>query len=140
MTAQESGPSFLDTSMIIRYLTVDIPELFERAVRIIDAPDRLLLTHGTLTESAFVLTKIYELPRDAAVDALVMFVQRQNVQVYELDKGLVIQALLLCRPSGRVSFADAMLWAVACSASSRSVVFSFDRRVPTIGIQVGDTR
>lgn len=41
----------------------------------------------------------------------------------------------MCRPSGRVSFGDAMVWAAARSAGVE-VVYTFDRRFPSVGIEV----
>ncbi len=55
------------------------------------------------------LTKNYDVFRQAVVDEFIKLVERANVRLYGLDKGVVVQGLQLCRPSGRVSFADAML-------------------------------
>ena len=52
-------------------------------------------------------------PRAEVVSALV---RRRNIGVHGLDKDNVIQGLLVCAPSARVSFADAMLSAMARSA------------------------
>jgi len=78
---------------------------------------------------------VYQVPRDVVVDHLVAFIQKRNITLFALDKGMVIQALLLSRSSGRVSFADAMVWAAARSSGGR-VVYSFDERFPTDGVEV----
>ena len=70
----------------------------------------------------------------ASSDSLIDFLQKRNVAVSGLDKGTVIQALMLARPSKRVSFADAMVWAAARSADAP--VYSLDERFPTDRIQV----
>ncbi|HUG16937.1 MAG TPA: PIN domain-containing protein [Thermomicrobiales bacterium] len=127
--------SFLDSSMIVRYLVGDNPVQSARARSIVETGDRLAITPGTVTEVGYVLSRIYEIVRDEIVDQLVALLQRENIIVHELDTGLVVSALLLCRPSGRVSFADAMLWAAARSAGSGSVVYTFDRRFPSTGIE-----
>jgi predicted nucleic-acid-binding protein len=88
-----------------------------------------------LAESAYVLTNVYRVPRSAVVESLIALVQKANLAVHGLDKGLVLQALLMCKPSGRVSFADAMLWAVARSASAEAV-YSFDERFPEDGVDL----
>ena len=119
----------LDTSVVVRYLTGDPPELAEQAAKIIDQEDDLLVTDVVLTETAYVLTSVYQVPRQVAVDHLIAFLQKENISSFALDKSSVLHALLLCRPSGRVSFADAMVWAAARSASNR-VVYSFDERFP----------
>lgn len=46
----------------------------------------------------------------------------------------MIEALLLCRPSGRTAFADALLWAEA--RASRAALYSFDERFPETGIDL----
>ena len=126
---------FLDTSVVVRYLTGDPPEMAEQAAGIIDEVDDLQITDVALAETAYVLTSVYHVPRDVAIDHLVALLQKENISSYALDKGLALQALLLCRPSGRVSFADAMVWAAARSAGSR-VVYSLDKRFPSNGLEV----
>ena len=127
---------FLDTSVVVRYLTGDPPEMAEQAARIIDGDADLQVTDVVLAETAYVLTSVYQIPRDVVVDHLIDFIQKHNVTPFGLDKGTVIQGLLLCRPSGRVSFADAMVWAAARSAGDRTTVYSFDDRFPTDGVEV----
>ena len=126
---------FLDTSMVVRYLTGDTPDLAERAARVIDGEEGLLVTDVVLAETAYVLTSVYRIPRSAVVDHLIAFLQKQNVSPFALDKGTVLQALLLCKPSGRVSFADAIVWAAARSSESK-VVYSLDERFPEDGVEV----
>ena len=126
---------FLDTSVIVRYLTDDPPELAEQAANIVDRGDDLLLTDVVIAETAYVLTSVYRVPRDVVVDHLISFLQKRNISVFGLDKGLVLQGLLLCWPSGRVSFADAMVWAAARSAGT-NVVYSLDERFPGDGVAV----
>lgn len=125
----------LDTSMVVRYLTGDPPELAEKAARIIDSEEELLLTGVVIAETAYVLTTVYETPRTETVDALIAFVQKQNIRPWEFDKAVVLRALLLCRPSNRVSFADAMVWAAASSTGSGGV-YSLDARFPDEGLSV----
>jgi predicted nucleic acid-binding protein len=125
----------LDTSVIVRYLTGDPPRQAARASRIIDREPALVVTDVVLAETAFVLNSVYGVPRRAVVDGLVELLQRRNLAAFRLDKGAVIQGLLLCRPSNRVSFADAMGWAAARSAGAETV-YSFDERFPSGGIVV----
>ena len=125
---------FLDTSMLVRYLTGDPPQLAEQAARVIDGED-LKVTDVVLAETAYVLTSVYRVPRDVVVDHLITFLQKRNISPFALDKGFVLQSLLLCRPSGRTSFADALIWAAARSAGSK-VIYSLDERFPTDGLEV----
>ena len=126
---------FLDTSMVVRYLTGDPPNMAEQAARVIDGEEGLQITDVVLAETAYVLTSVYRISRSVAVDHLVAFLQKQNISTFVLDKGLVLQALLLCKPSGRMSFADAMLWAAARSSETK-VVYSLDERFPQDGLEV----
>ncbi len=126
---------FLDTSMVVRYLTGEPPALAERAAQIIDGEDDLKVTDVVLAETAYVLTSVYQVPRHVVVDHLIAFIQKKNVSAFALDKGLVLQALLVCRPSGRISFADAMVWAATRSAGNKTV-YSLDERFPADGLEV----
>ncbi|MGM0365694.1 MAG: PIN domain-containing protein [Actinomycetota bacterium] len=126
---------FIDTSMIVRYLTGDPPQLAEQAAEIIDSEKSLEISGVVLAETAYVLISVYEVPREQVVDNLVTLIQKKNISVFCLKKALVLQALLFCRPSGRVSFADAILWAAARSAGS-SIIYSLDERFPSDGIEI----
>jgi predicted nucleic acid-binding protein len=125
----------LDTNVAIRYLTGDPPTMAEQATAIIEGAVVLYLTDAMIAETAYVLTRTYGLPRETVVDSLLALVRRRNLTPLNLDKGIVIQALLLCRPPGRVSFADVMIWAAARS-SAIGTVYTFDRRFPSDGISV----
>ena len=57
------------------------------------------------------------------VDGLIALLRKANIDTFRLDKDLVLEALLLCRPLGRVSFADALVWAVARSEADASCLF-----------------
>jgi predicted nucleic acid-binding protein len=127
--------AFVDTSVLVRYLTGDPPEMLATAERIIDGPQRFLLTGVALAETAYVLTSFYQVPRTVVVDSLVTLLRKRNVSTYGLDQGLAIRALLLCRPSKRVSFADALVWAAARSAGA-DAVYTFDERFPEEGIEL----
>ena len=128
-------PDFLDTSVIVRYLTDDPAEMAEQATSLIETKAELYVTETALNETAHVLRRVYGLAREEVVDLLVALLQRSNITFHSLDKPIVIAALLLCRPSGRVSFGDALIWAVA-RVHSPSTVYSFDRRFPSEGIEV----
>jgi predicted nucleic-acid-binding protein len=126
---------FLDTNVILRYLTRDHDDMAIRATRTMEREGPLYLTDVVIVEAAYVMTTVYRFPREDIVDGLMAIVQRSNIAMLGLDKATVLDALLLCRPSGRVSFADAMIWAAARSTGS-ALVYSFDARFPTTGIQV----
>ena len=126
---------FLDTSMLVRYLTGDPPDLAEQAAQVIDGAEGLQVTDVVLAETAYVLTSVYRISRGVVADHFIALLQKENVAPFALDKGTVLQALLLCKPTGRVSFADAMIWAAARSSGTR-VVYTLDERFPGDGVEV----
>jgi predicted nucleic acid-binding protein len=126
---------FLDTSVVLRYLLAEHPVLSARAAAIIDSDTELFLTDGTIAEVTHVLTKVYGIPRSDVLDTLLDLIQRHNIRIYAKEKDLVVQALEMCRPSGRVSFADALLWASARSAGA-TVIYTFDERFPADGLSL----
>ncbi len=128
-------PAFLDASVLLQYLTDDPPAIAERAARLIESEADLEITETALIETAYVLLRTYGLARADIIDVLIDLLQRENVTVHQLEKRLVITALLLCRPSGRVSFDDALIWAAARQAGA-SPVYTFDRRFPADGLDV----
>ena len=127
--------NFLDTNLVVRYLTNDQPEMARRAARLIDSSQVLQITDVVIAETGFVLTSVYKIGREAVIDSLLAFLQKSNVAIYGLDKDAVLHALILCGPSKRVSFADAMLWAAAHSAGG-SAVYTLDDRFPADGIDI----
>jgi predicted nucleic acid-binding protein len=127
--------AIVDTSVVVRYLTGDPPAMATRAARILDSEATAAVTDVVIAETAFVLSSVYGVPRSAIVDSLVAFIQKRNLAILGLPKTAVIQGLLLCRPSNRISFADAMVWAAARS-SRAATVYSFDERFPEEGVMV----
>jgi predicted nucleic acid-binding protein len=125
----------LDTSMVVRYLTGDPHDLSERASQVIDLEEGLQVSNVVLAETAYVLTSVYKIPREAVVDHLILFLQKRNIHPFALRKDDLLQALLLCRPSGRISFADALVWAAARSTEEK-VIYSLDERFPRDGVEV----
>lgn len=130
------GPPFLDSSVVVRYLTDDPPEMAARAAEVIDSSVELVLSEVVLVESAYVLESVYEVPRAELVDALMSLVQRRNIRLLNLSKPLALEALQMCRDSRRHSFSDAVVWAEGVE-SGTTRIFTFDRRFPSSGLDVG---
>jgi predicted nucleic acid-binding protein len=127
-----AAEGFVDANVILRYLLNDLPDQAAAAAHILDREAELIVTDGTLAEVAYVLSRYPGITREQVVDALIAFISKQNITLLALDKTLTIQSLLRCRPSGRVSFADALLWAAARSAGA-TTIYTFDDRFPTDG-------
>ena len=125
----------LDTSFVVRYLMGVPADAARQASKVIDSVEELEISGIALAETAFVLTTVYQVPRDRAADQLMELVRKGNISLTGLTKDLAVQGLLMCRPSGRVSFADALIWAAARSGGSEAV-YSFDQRFPSDGLEV----
>lgn len=125
----------LDTSLIVTYLKPNDARLGALAAELIDMESDLAVGLVALVEAAYVLDHHYAVPRPAIVDALVAFVRKRNIHVLGADKALVVSALLGCRDSGRVSYADAL---IQVEAASHGLVglYTFDRRFPRDGVPV----
>ena len=126
---------FVDTNLLLRYLTGQPAGQFERAAALIDRDSALYVTEVALLETAFALRSQYGFTREQIVDALIELVRKANIHIHQLEREVVIEALLLCRPSNRVSFGDAMIWAaVRCAQPAR--LYTFDERFPTGDVDV----
>ncbi len=126
---------FLDTSVVVRYISGIPEDQAEVAAHLVNNSDSLIVSGVALVESALVLRSVYSVPREEIVDGLISFVRKDNIETYGMDKGFVLQGLLKCRPSGRVSLGDALIWAEARSGGG-DTVYSFDQRFPADGIEV----
>lgn len=126
--------AFLDTSVLVRYLVEDSGEIWETAKKIVDESPRLIVSELVLNETAYVLSSVYEVPRSSIVDSLAELIVRRNIVLLHLSKEAALEALNLCRPSRRVSFVDAFVWAQARAA--RAPVVTFDRRFPDQDVEV----
>jgi predicted nucleic acid-binding protein len=133
--AGDEAAAVLDTSFIVRYLTNDPPEMAAMAAQVIDGEQALAIPTVVLAEVWYVLRDRYRIPRETVLDALVELLGRTNLRVVNLPRDLVLAALELCRPSGGVSIADALIWAEA-RASAAGTVYTFDRRFPQLDVDV----
>jgi predicted nucleic-acid-binding protein len=126
---------FLDTSVIVRYFTNDPVSQSRQAADLIDSDEDLYITSNVLAETAYVLMSVYRIQRPQVVDHLVALLSRANIKPIGMDKPEILKALPMCRPSKRVSFYDAILWAAARS-SPHNTVYSFDQLFPREGLEV----
>ena len=131
----DASPASVETSVLVRYFVQDDPVTGPAAARLLDSPQEVALSGVALAETAFVLTRVYGVPREEVVDNLVGLLRKRNVRLLGMDKTLAATALLLCRPSGRISFADALINADARSHGVETL-YSFDQQFPAEGLSV----
>lgn len=127
-------PELMDTNVLVRYLTGEPPDQSEAAARVLEGDAAISIAPLVLAETAYVLKSVYGVPREDIVETLRDLVQRANVEVLGLQTAVVLEALDLCRGSGRVSFADALLWAHARVLGGS--VWTFDGNFPKEGVVV----
>jgi predicted nucleic acid-binding protein len=126
---------FIDTNLLLRYLRNVPANHHARARGLIDSGSVLYVTEVVLLETAHALHTQYGASREEIVDALLAFVQKENIRIHNLEREVVVEALHLCRPSNRVSFGDALIWAaVRCAQPAR--LYSFDERFPRADIEL----
>ena len=125
----------LDTSVVVRYLIDDHPELANRAEALIEGPQEIGLPLVALIETAHVLRTQYRFDRLAVLDALIGFVSRANVTVLGLPNLDVLDALVRARaiPSG--SIGDALIAAQARAAGAVPL-YTFDAALGRHGTEV----
>ena len=121
--------AFVDTNILIRYLTGDPPDLAARAGNYMREADFLLLPDLILAEVAYVLTSFYDYDRLQVADALRTVITHPTIRVLDLEL-LVRTAELFERY--RMDFADAYLVASAEHTGVRAVA-SFDRDIDRPG-------
>lgn len=112
----------VDTNILVRYLLQDDPEQGRAAAKLMDGEKQLGISLVALAETAFVLSRNYHVPREEVVDRLVEILRKRNINVLGVDKNLAASALLLCRPSGRVNYAEKL--------------HTFDERFPSEGLEI----
>ena len=135
MLSGMNEPAFVDTNVVVRYLTGMPTNQADRAAEIIDATDGLLISAVSVAEVYFVLEKVYGVPKDTVIGYLIEFLLKKNITPYAVEKELLIEGLRLCRSSGRVGIPDALIWAEARTAGAR-IIYSFDERFPGDGVHI----
>ena len=81
------------------------------------------------------MSRVAGIPRADVVRALIDFMQKDNIFPYAVDRDFLLRGLEMTLPSGRISVADALIWATIRTAGSVAI-YSFDQRFPEEGIRV----
>lgn len=126
----------IDTSVLVRYL-VGSPEAQARAAAALvdDADQDLGVSPVALMECAHVLRTQYEVPERDIIDALVAFVQRENVRVLGLRTDIVVAMLVRARSLPGRPIPDALIVAAAAASDARALA-TFDRGQANYGFTI----
>ena len=118
--------TMIGADAIVCYLMGRPPDLADGAAQVIDGDDQLLIPTVAIAEAGRQLVDACGIPRAAVADALMDLLQKQNVSLHGAEPDDVLQALLMCKTTNDLSFADAMVWASARSVGGK--LFTGDGR------------
>lgn len=128
---------FLDTNVIIRYLTGDEPEMSRRALAFLQQVEKGTTTvttcEGVLVEAVQVLSskRLYNVPRERVAAALADVLALRGLRMP--GKSVYLRALEIYG-SSNVDFVDALCVAQMESQKIESIV-TFDPDVRRVGVQ-----
>jgi len=120
---------YVDTSIVIRYLTGDDPERSPAAAAVIETEDERAISIVSILEAAHVLRSAYGYERRNIANALIGLLERRNLIVPEFLKDHVLRWLDAWRDGGADSIGDALI-AASMSAHSAEAIVTFDRGFP----------
>ena len=119
---------FIDTAILVRYLTRDVEPLASQAEALISAIERgeivAELSVTVVLETIFAMTTQYGVDRTSLADALISLLALEGLRLS--DKRQVIEAVGLWARVRRLSFPDAFHLLLA-SHSAHKRIASFDR-------------
>jgi len=123
--------SFIDTTVLVRHLVGDPPDMARRATAFLATEKLLFLADLIVAETVYVLESFYEIDRSRIAEAMRSLLAMESVRV--IDAPLLLRAIALYEGQ-RLDFADAYL--VACAEiTGVTRVASFDKaigRIPTV--------
>lgn len=120
---------YVDTSIVVRYLTGDDPERSPAAAVAIETEEPRALSIIAILETAHVLRTGYGHERRPIAEALIGLVERQNMVVPEVPKEHVLRWLDAWRHGVADSIGDALI-AASMSARAAPAIITFDHRFP----------
>jgi predicted nucleic acid-binding protein len=113
----------LDTSALLRYLTVDDPAVARQIAERIDGEEHVQLSPIVLIEAVHVLRgPPYERTNPELADALVELLSHENVVLSGLDQDLATAAIQAARDLSPRHIADALIAAAARDAGARQLL------------------
>jgi predicted nucleic acid-binding protein len=121
---------YVDTSVIVRYLTGDDPVRSPAAAATIETRAARSISMVSILEAAHVLRWEYRHERRNIAAALIELISRRNIVVAECLKDHVLRWLAAWRDGTAESIGDALI-AASMSAHGATAIITFDRGFPT---------
>ena len=121
---------YVDTSVVIRYLTGDDPARTSAAMAIIETRSARAVSIISILEASHVLRTAYAYEGRNIASALIELVSRRNVIVPEFAKDHVLRWLTLWGNGSVGSPGDAMI-AASMSAHDAEAIATFDTGFPS---------
>jgi predicted nucleic-acid-binding protein len=130
--------SLPDTNIIVRYLVADDPALFAKAKDFFDKVKRgsvkAVVFESVIAESIYVLTRIYDVPRQRAAGSLIDLLRYKGIA--NDDREELIQALALFSDRG-IDIVDSILCAKATASGDHLLTFDAKLRALAQGRVAG---
>lgn len=120
---------YVDTSVVVRYLTGDDPARTAAAAAIIETRAPRAVSVVSVLEAAHVLRTRYAYERASIASALMHLVSRRNIVIPEFAKDHVLH-WLNAWGNGTVGSAGDALIAVSMSATDAEAIVTFDTGFP----------
>jgi predicted nucleic-acid-binding protein len=115
--------AYVDTNILVRLLTNDIPEQVEEALRLIDEHSSVHVTSSTMLEMAYVLITHYTRSRDNIVASLTDVLKSHQ---FIVDETLVWRLALELFGSTTLALHDCYIAARALSEGAMLLTFDED--------------
>jgi predicted nucleic acid-binding protein len=125
----------IDTSVLVRYVVGSPLDQARAATELIEAGEEIGISPVALVECAHVLRTQYAVPQSPVIDALIAFVQRENVRILGGRTDIVVGMLARARTLADRPIADALIVAAAIGADAVALA-TFDRGQARYGFPV----
>ncbi len=133
-----SKPNYLlDSSVILRFLLADHPQLSQRAKRIFKQGEQgrafLVINHTTIAEAVWVLESFYQLKPDKVTGLIINLINLPGVKV--VKKNLIAKTLILSA-TRKIDYIDA--YNLIFAKSNEFKLKTFDRKLAKLAKIVND--
>lgn len=121
-----SAHASLDTSVVLRLLLADIPDLHRRALRLFSSPDATFAVSDlAFVETTFALERHYRLTRAQIAEMITSFAALDNISCHT-DQLLAAIATWVGHP--KLSFEDCLM-AEYAQREAMTPLWTFDRKL-----------